>query len=150
MTYEFTAGSPGTYLYSSGTDTTKQQQMGLYGALVVRPVDHPGQVNDRADSAFNPDHEYLFLLSEVDPDVHLAVERGEPIDQNSYNARYYMINGRSMPDTLAPNNALVAAQPALRRDGAHPAVRRADQPATGGDPLPERRHRPLPVPPARQ
>ncbi len=105
VTYEFDAGSPGTYLYSSGTDTDKQLQMGLSGALVVRPAGHADQVNDRADSAFNPDHEYLFLLSEVDPDVHLAVERGEPVDQNSYNARYYMINGRSMPDTLAPNNA---------------------------------------------
>ena len=105
VTYEFDAGSPGTYLYSSGTDTDEQLQMGLYGALVVRPAGHPDQVNDRADSAFNPDHEYLFLLSEVDPDLHLAVERGEPVDQNSYNARYFMINGRSMPDTLAPNNA---------------------------------------------
>lgn len=104
VTYEFDAGSPGTYLYSSGTDTDKQLQMGLYGALVVRPAGNPAQVNDRADSAFNPDHEYLFLLSEVDPDVHLAVERGEPVDQNAYNARYYLINGRSMPDTLAPNN----------------------------------------------
>ena len=105
VTYEFIAGRPGTYLYSSGTDTDKQFQMGLYGAIVVRPAGHPDQVNDRADSAFNPDHEYLFVLSEVDPDVHLAVERGEPIDQNDYNARYFLINGRSMPDTLAPNNA---------------------------------------------
>lgn len=112
ITYEFTAGSPGTYLYSSGTDAEKQLQMGLYGALVVRPAGHADQVNDRADSAFNPEHEYLYLLSEVDPDLHLAVERGEPIDQNSYNARYFMINGRSMPDTLAPNHASwLPAQP---------------------------------------
>lgn len=105
VTYEFTAGSPGTYLYSSGTDANKQQQMGLYGALVIRPADHPDRVNDRPDSAFNPDHEYLFLLSEVDPDLHLAVERHEPVDWTAYRARYYMINGRSMPDTLAPNHA---------------------------------------------
>ncbi|EWT01383.1 multicopper oxidase [Intrasporangium oryzae NRRL B-24470] len=105
VTYTFTAGKPGTYLYSSGTDVRKQQQMGLYGALVVRPAGHAGQVNDRADSAFNPSHEYVFLLSEVDPEVHLAVERGEPVDWAAYNARYFMINGRSMPDTLAPNHA---------------------------------------------
>ncbi len=105
VTYTFTAGAPGTYLYKSGTDVDKQVQMGLFGALVVRPANHPGQVNDRADSAFNPDHEYLFLLSEVDPDVHLAVERKTPINWAAYNARYFMINGRSMPDTLAPNNA---------------------------------------------
>ena len=103
VTYTFTAGSPGTYLYKTGTDVNKQMQMGLYGALVVRPAGHPNQVNDRADSAFNGSNEYVFLLSEIDPDVHLAVERSQPIDWNAYDARYFMINGRSMPDTLAAN-----------------------------------------------
>lgn len=105
VTYTFTAGSPGTYLYESGTDVNKQVQMGMYGALVVRPAGHPNQVNDRADSAFTPGKEYVFLLSEIDPDVHLAVERKQPVDWTKYTARYFMINGRSMPDTLAPNNA---------------------------------------------
>ncbi|MHB1490019.1 MAG: multicopper oxidase domain-containing protein [Cellulomonas sp.] len=105
VTYTFTAGSPGTYVYETGSDVDKQRQMGLYGAMVVRPAGHPGQVNDRADSAFNPAHEYVFLLSEVDPDLHLAVERQQPINWSAFKARYYMINGRSMPDTLAPNNA---------------------------------------------
>ena len=105
VTYTFTAGSPGTYLYTSGTDVTKQQQMGLYGALVVRPAGNAGQVNARSDSEFNPQHEYVYLLSEIDPEVHLAVERSQPVDWSAYNARYYLINGRSMPDTLAPNNA---------------------------------------------
>ncbi|HEY3439083.1 MAG TPA: multicopper oxidase domain-containing protein [Actinotalea sp.] len=105
VTYSFTPGTPGTYVYESGTDVDKQVQMGLYGVIVVRPAGHPGQVNDRPDSAFSPQHEYVFLLSEVDPDLHLAVERSEPIDWAAFHPRYYMINGRSMPDTLAPNNA---------------------------------------------
>jgi FtsP/CotA-like multicopper oxidase with cupredoxin domain len=105
VTYTFTAGSPGTYLYESGTDVKKQTQMGLYGALIVRPAGHPTWVNDRPDSVFTPGKEYLFLLSEVDPDVHLAVENNQPVDWSAYTARYFMINGRSMPDTLAPNNA---------------------------------------------
>jgi FtsP/CotA-like multicopper oxidase with cupredoxin domain len=105
VTYTFVAGSPGTYLYESGTDVDKQVQMGLYGALVVRPAGHPDWVNDRPDSAFNPAKDYVFLLSEVEPDVHLAVERHQPVDPSSDKARYFMINGRSMPDTLAPNDA---------------------------------------------
>jgi FtsP/CotA-like multicopper oxidase with cupredoxin domain len=105
VTYTFTAGSPGTYLYQTGTDVKKQLQMGLYGALIVRPAGNAQHVNDRPDSAFAQGKEYLFLLSEVDPDVHLAVERGDPVDWSAYTARYFMINGRSMPDTLAPNNA---------------------------------------------
>ncbi|TDU83306.1 multicopper oxidase [Kribbella voronezhensis] len=105
VTYTFTAGSPGTYLYETGTDVDKQLQMGLYGALVVRPAGHPNQVNDRADSAFTAGKEYVYLLSEIDPDVHLAVERNQPVNWAASTARYFMINGRSMPDTLAPNNA---------------------------------------------
>jgi FtsP/CotA-like multicopper oxidase with cupredoxin domain len=112
VTYQFTAGSPGTYLYTSGTDVKKQKQMGLFGALVVRPQGHPNQVNDRADSAFTSGQEYLFLLSEIDPDVHLAVENSQPVNWKAYTARYFMINGRSMPDTLAPNDASwLPAQP---------------------------------------
>jgi FtsP/CotA-like multicopper oxidase with cupredoxin domain len=105
VTYTFVAGSPGTYLYESGTDVDKQKQMGMYGALVVRPSGHSTWVNDRADSAFANNKEYVFLLSEIDPDVHLAVERNQPVNWSKYTARYFMINGRSMPDTLAPNNA---------------------------------------------
>jgi len=112
VTYTFTAGAPGTYLYESGTDVQKQVQMGLFGALVVRPGGHPDRENDRADSAFDPNHEYLYLLSEIDPDLHLAVERGRAYDVTKYRARYFLINGRSMPDTLAPNRAeWLPAQP---------------------------------------
>ena len=111
VTYTFTAGTPGTYLYESGTDVNKQVQMGMYGAMVVRPAPNANQVagrgyvNDRPDSAFNINNEYVFMLSEVDPNLHLAVERSQPIDWKAFRARYFMINGRSMPDTLAPNNA---------------------------------------------
>jgi len=41
MTYSFVAEKPGTYLYYSGTEAIKQVNMGLFGALVVRPADHP-------------------------------------------------------------------------------------------------------------
>ncbi len=111
MTYTFSAGAPGTYLYSSGTDVDKQTQMGLFGALVVRPAGHADQVTS-SGTTFDPDHEYLFVLSEIDPDIHLAVERGETPDWSSYKPRYFMMNGRSMPDTLAPNHASwLPAQP---------------------------------------
>ena len=37
VSYRFAAGRPGTYVYESGSDPAKQVEMGLYGALVVRP-----------------------------------------------------------------------------------------------------------------
>jgi FtsP/CotA-like multicopper oxidase with cupredoxin domain len=105
VTYAFTAGSPGTYLYESGTDVAKQREMGLYGALVVRPAGAHDHANARADSAFDTDHEYVYVLSEIDPNLHLAVERRQSYDVTKTIARYYLINGRSMPDTIAPNFA---------------------------------------------
>jgi FtsP/CotA-like multicopper oxidase with cupredoxin domain len=119
VTYSFVAGRPGTYLYESGTDVSKQTQMGLYGALVVRPTsDHTptgtvlNQAYDDSSSAFDPNHEYLHLLSEIDPAFHQAVERKQPFNLATLHPRYFLINGRSMPDTLAPNNAAwLPAQP---------------------------------------
>jgi FtsP/CotA-like multicopper oxidase with cupredoxin domain len=83
--------------------------MGLYGALVVRPVKGGVTLNDQAydddASTFDPNHEYLHLLSEIDPAFHQAVERKRPVNFATFNSRYFLINGRSMPDTIAPNSA---------------------------------------------
>ena len=111
VTYSFVASEPGTYLYESGTDPGKQVQMGLYGALVVRPAGHADWAYNSMDgsglplSQFNPDTEYVMLFSELDPALHQAVERGQPYDVTTLHQRYWLINGRSFPDTIAPNNA---------------------------------------------
>ena len=105
VSYTFTAGRPGTYIYESGTDQDKQLDMGLVGALVVRPSMGAAFAYNRSDSAFNPDTEYVMLLSQSDPALHRAVERNQPFDMKAYHARYWFVNGRSFPDTIAPNNA---------------------------------------------
>jgi FtsP/CotA-like multicopper oxidase with cupredoxin domain len=163
QTYHFTASKAGTFLYQSGTDPQFQVQMGLFGAIVVRPnitvtkddilnaptddpttpggvkankdiVDAQGHMTDHeaqtaADAAgcayasindptkcdpnaiFEKDRENILLLSEVDPGLHGWAEQnkaaGPSMDTypGAYEAHYYMINGRSMPDTIAPNNA---------------------------------------------
>lgn len=116
VTYSFVASRPGTFLYESGTDVAKQVQMGLYGALVVRPAVNgtiiDGQAYDDPASKFDQSHEYLHLLSEIDPAFHLAVERNRAFDLVNLRSRYFLINGRSMPDTIAPNGAAwLPAQP---------------------------------------
>lgn len=108
VTYSFVAGNPGTYLYESGTDVGKQVQMGLYGALVVRPAGHADWAysnNGQAFGQFQPNNEFVMLLSEMDPNLHSAVELGQPYDVTTLHPRYWLINGRSFPDTIAPNNA---------------------------------------------
>lgn len=105
MTYSFVANEPGTYVYQSGSNPAIQTQMGLFGALVIRPTMGPEYAYNDASTRFNPDTEYMMMLSEIDPLLHQAVERGETVDMADYNARYYLINGRTFPDTLAPNHA---------------------------------------------
>jgi len=171
VTYSFTAGSAGTYLYESGSDPQLQVQMGLFGALVVRPAGititaddilaipfedgaAPGETNGAnsvsnmtADEAATSARtaacayasltvvgkcdpsaiydgtvgandqvrgENILMLSEIDPGIHNFMEQNNvtpfsKLNMNSYprayEAHYFMINGRSMPDTLAPNNA---------------------------------------------
>src|SRR5262249_50670446 len=98
VSYRFTAGSPGSYAYESGSDPAKQVEMGLYGALVIRPTLGANYAYGPA-TQFDPGREYLLLLSEVDPDLHHAVETGGTYDINALRSRYFSINGRQFPDT---------------------------------------------------
>lgn len=129
VTYTFTAGKPGTYQYHSGTQTDLQIEMGLYGALIVRPAQvATGCVN----SAYNHpstcyDREYLYLLSEVDIDIHnaaLAQSKGNgPIilPTGSFTSEYWLMNGRAAPDTMAASGRdLLPHQPYDAMTRMHP------------------------------
>ena len=111
VTYTFTAGNPGTYLYESGSDIAKQVEMGLYGALIVRPSAGADLAYD-STTQFDPAREFLLLLADLDPFLHHAVETNATYDFNSRNNRYFTINGRSFPDTVQDNgSALLPTQP---------------------------------------
>jgi len=112
VSYTFTANRPGTFMYQSGTRPELQTELGLVGALIVRPSGAPKQAYNHPDTAF--DYEYLFLLSEMDPAIHYQVDRGlyETIDMTVYHPVLWFINGRNGPDTLAPaNNPIMPHQP---------------------------------------
>jgi len=94
VTYRFTAPSPGTRSYYSGTQGDLQVEMGLYGAIIVLPANVPASCDtglsaanlaaeahwgesdfrlahaayDHAKSCY--DREYLFQFSEMDPLIH--------------------------------------------------------------------------------
>src|SRR5215468_5170407 len=109
VSYSFTAGHPGTYLYQSGSDQAKQVEMGLYGALIVRPnaTTCPPVAGTNcaygANTRYKSDGEYLLLLAEIDPALHHAVEIGGTYDLNARRSRYFTVNGRAFPDTLQDN-----------------------------------------------
>jgi FtsP/CotA-like multicopper oxidase with cupredoxin domain len=103
--YSFIASRPGTFIYESGTDPKLQVPMGLFGALIVRPTQGASFVNNRPDSQFTPEENFLALLSEVDPYQHQAVQMNKSFNMNNYRARYWLINGRGFPDSIADNFA---------------------------------------------
>ena len=105
VTYTFTAGNAGTFLYESGTDPETQVRMGLFGALIVRPTQGDDYAYDNANSRFTASEEFMVLLSEIDPYQHAAIERGKAFNLNNYKARYWLINGRGFPDSIADNGA---------------------------------------------
>jgi manganese oxidase len=111
-TYTFVASQPGTYSYHSATNTDLQVEMGLVGALIVRPngydqgsaASHPNRkAYEHAGTGF--DREHLFLLSEMDSAIHLQVYgqvmAGLPVkaDTSAIKPNLWFINGRNAPDT---------------------------------------------------
>jgi hypothetical protein len=101
VTYTFTASEPGTYTYYSGTEPELQIEMGLVGAIIVRPSMGEDYAYNDATTQF--DHEYLFLMTQMDPIVHQLVEQGRfsEVDLAHYWPVYWFFNGRAGPDDLA-------------------------------------------------
>lgn len=109
MTYRFVANRAGTFVYQSGTNPAVQVRMGLFGAIIVRPPAGPNGEHyvfgSNARNQYNPETEFMVLFSEIDPFLNQAVELGRPFNMDNYLPRYWMINGRGFPDTIAPNFA---------------------------------------------
>jgi manganese oxidase len=112
-TYTFVASQAGTFQYHSGTSADVQVEMGLVGALIVRPPVYAlGAPNSHPNRKAYPnpgteyDRETLFLLSEMDPelhkDVYAQVFSGLPVrvDTTKIHPSIWFINGRNAPDTL--------------------------------------------------
>jgi FtsP/CotA-like multicopper oxidase with cupredoxin domain len=101
VTYTFTASSPGTRAYYSGTQSDLQVEMGLYGAIIVLPTQAVGcparnlnvfpngiasapttetdyRLSTTGAAYDHPatcyDREYMFQFSEMDPAIHRQAE----------------------------------------------------------------------------
>jgi len=131
VTYTFTPTEPGTYEYHSGTRPDLQVEMGLYGAIIVRPSGYdesmPATWSAYNHTATTYDREYLFLLSEIDMQVHQAAEDQSsgpgPIDvgTGAFKSVYWLLNGRAGPDTMAPAGTdILPSQPYNSLPRMHP------------------------------
>lgn len=146
VTYTFVAMRPGTYSYHSGTQMNVQLEMGLVGALIVRPAGASKQAYNHAATKF--DREHLMMLSEMDPVWHDLVRDqsgaitipptgapGSPqrtayeafnfnVNAANFPARlphYWFINGRNAPDTMGESfSPHLPAQPYNALPRMHP------------------------------
>ena len=112
--YYFKPEHAGTFMYHCHVEASEHVQMGMYGALIIRPaanmgntvyggVRHQGQLIDRFDK------EYIMLLSDLDTRWHRMIE-GHNIAFNpvDYRPDYWLLNGRCFPDTILPAQAVFA------------------------------------------
>jgi len=100
-TYSFVASEPGTFIYHSGTNAELQTEMGLFGALIVRPP-QAKQAYNHPSSTFV--YEYLSVISEIDDKIHQKIEANPnaSIDFSTYKPVYWFVNGRVWPDSASP------------------------------------------------
>jgi FtsP/CotA-like multicopper oxidase with cupredoxin domain len=102
--YSFVARHPGTYWYHCHEGAAEHIQMGMYGALVVRPRGAPNMAYPNTP-AF--DKEYTFVLGEMDSGLHqvnydgLYEGKGGEPNWTQYRPNYFFINGKAWPDTMA-------------------------------------------------
>jgi FtsP/CotA-like multicopper oxidase with cupredoxin domain len=123
-TYTFSPDSKfaGTDLYHCHVHTVKHLEMGMYGALVVRPKNASGaflnQLTQSSASAY--DYVQTYLFSTVDPAYHTAT--GDSTVFADYNPKYFLISGNEGKTTAAPAITLAATvnkKVALRLAGLH-------------------------------
>lgn len=112
VTYRFVATNPGTYTYYSGSRPDLEVEMGLQGAIIVRPKVNGVVLTSQAyeDASTRFDQEFLFLTSEADPSIHsqVAFHCGpgatvcdlSAIDLTQRHPVDWFLNGRNFPDTL--------------------------------------------------
>jgi FtsP/CotA-like multicopper oxidase with cupredoxin domain len=133
VSYTFIAEQPGTYIYHSmaGPNPGLHAEMGLQGALIVRPTgfdaaDPPTDPLNRrayAQAGTDYDQEFLYLLTEVDPDLHFEIERGhyDHVTHSDRSAKIWFVNGRVFPDLFQGDyNSLFPHQPYQALAAAHP------------------------------
>jgi len=159
-TYYFKAERPGSFMYHCHVEASEHVEMGMYGALIIRPTQWNQNVQGNFPSNYTPQRntvyggafndyydddangvpqEYIMLLSEIDPVWHDGVLKNFTNDKSAhlnpnttYNKdackgafelpnnqggvsrcidlptfnpsdflpRYWLVNGRSYPDTL--------------------------------------------------
>lgn len=103
--YYYKPLSPGTYVYHCHFEPVEHIQMGMLGPLIVHSSLEKDPRYSRRQFAYNDlsteyDREFLIFLTEMDERPHKIMATGHGFDWTEYKPQYWMINGRSYPDTI--------------------------------------------------
>ncbi|MCP4421771.1 MAG: multicopper oxidase domain-containing protein [Chloroflexi bacterium] len=112
--YYYRPEHPGTYMYHCHFEDVEHVQMGMDGIIYVRPSQNatgttgghpPGKyVYNDGDGSTAYDREVTLLLNEIDTRPHDQLLNVQEFVWSDYKPNYWIINGRSYPDTVLPNN----------------------------------------------
>jgi manganese oxidase len=126
FTYRMYCERPGTYMYHCHVEASEHVQMGMYGPLWIYPKNYANVVNGGAaynNSLTQFDQEVFLLLSEFDSRWHdsimdfnpdrfpdfatkeptpttVGLVEGPAYNIPDYRPDYWLVNGRSLPDTV--------------------------------------------------
>jgi FtsP/CotA-like multicopper oxidase with cupredoxin domain len=112
FTYFYRPHDPGTYMYHCHFEDVEHVQMGMTGVIFVRPTQNAGvagvlppgkYVFNDGDGSTAYDREFSFLLTEVWAEAHYRDAHIQTNDWTDFQPTFWALNGRSYPDTLAPN-----------------------------------------------
>ncbi len=111
FTYVYRPRDPGTYMYHCHVEDVEHVHMGMTGLVFVRPLQDGNtsfyssgkyMYND-GDGSTGFDREFAMFLSEVWAESHWADSHIQLPEWSDYRADFSLLNGRSYPDTIAPN-----------------------------------------------
>jgi hypothetical protein len=115
LTYVYRPKDPGTYMYHCHVEDVEHVQMGMAGPLFVRPASDPKWAYNDPATAF--DREFAFMLTEVWAESHWCDAHIQLPEWSDYHVDFGLINGRTYPDTLAPNGSIDPFNPVHDADG---------------------------------
>lgn len=110
FTYRFVAPFAGTYLYHCHVDAALHVEMGMYGAVIVRPPNGATNTAWEGGPAFTK--EYIWQLHTFDTAWHAATTTGDQTVR--YRPDVFMINGRDGANLLNDTATAITAPQGAR------------------------------------
>jgi hypothetical protein len=114
FTYLYRPRDPGTYMFHCHVEDVEHVHMGMTGLVFVRPLQdgrtdlYPSgkfAYND-GDGSTGYDREFAMFLSEIWTPAHWADAHIQLPEWTDYRPDFSLLNGRTWPDTLAPNGSV--------------------------------------------